>query len=233
MIFVIISSIHNLSATLLLQPFPPSSSPSSRLRCGVVCPLVVCRELTAAMAARCLKNDALSPTRSPRWGLQTGNAVMFCVFRQYKPSLRVYYFLDKLLIDFLNLLFEETWRQSRLGLQGKACKPEHSPVCSVDSFLEQLQNLVLIFCWRLKTVAALADHEFFVEGLSAFLLSSTAGWNARPFNLLLSGETDHRALWDRLCLKCAGFTPRGWICQYQKDLFPNTLIAKHSKSLFY
>ena len=68
------------------------------------------------------------------------------------------------------------------------------PSALVDSFLEQLQNLVLIFCWRLKTVAALADHEFFVEGLSAFLLSSTAGWTARTLNVLLSGETDHRAL---------------------------------------
>ena len=54
MIFVIISSNHNLSATLLPQPFPPSSSPSSRLRCGVGCPLVDCRELSAAKAARCL-----------------------------------------------------------------------------------------------------------------------------------------------------------------------------------
>ena len=169
MIFVIISSNHNLSATLLLQPFPPSSSPSSRLRCGVVCPLVVCRELTAAMAARCLKNDALSPTRSPRWGLQTGNAVMFCVFRQYKPSLRVYYFLDKLLKDFLNLLFEETWRQSRLGLQGKACKTRTFPRLLLSIvFLNSFRTWFWFSVGDWKTVAALAAHEFFVEGVVRF-----------------------------------------------------------------
>ena len=224
MIFVMISSNHNLSATLLPQPFPPSSSPSSRLRCGVGCPLVVCRELTAAKAARCL-----NPPRAHHvgdWKQEMPSCFVFSGSTNRRSGFTIF------LIDFLNFLFEETWRQSRLGLQGKACKPEHSPVCSVDSFLEQLQNLVLIFCWRLKTVAALADLEFFVEGLSALLLSRTAGWTARTLNVLLSGETDHRALWDRYCLKCAGFTPRGWICQYQKDLFPNTQIAKHSKSLF-
>ena len=42
------------------------------------------------------------------------------------------------------------------------------PSALVDSFLEQLQNLVLIFCWRLKTVAALADQEIFVEGCPLF-----------------------------------------------------------------
>ena len=39
-------AFHHPPSNPLLQPPPPSTSPSSRLRCGVVCPLVVCRELT-------------------------------------------------------------------------------------------------------------------------------------------------------------------------------------------
>jgi len=168
------------------------------------------------MAARCLRSDALSP-RAGHVGDRNKKRRHVLSLPAKQTVVRVSYFLEKLLKDFLVFLFEETWDKVEHGLQGKACKPEHSPVCYVDSFLEQLQNLVLIFCWRLKNCRCSCGYEFFVEGLSAFLLSSTAGWNARPFNLLLSGETDHRALWDRLCLKCAGFTPRGWICRYQKE----------------
>ena len=73
--------------------------------------------------------------------------------------------------------------------------------------------------------------SFLSRGLSAFLLSSTAGWTARTLNVLLSGETDHRALWDRYCLKCAGFTERLEL-SVSKGFVHKHPIAKHSKSLF-
>ena len=71
------------------------------------------------MAAPCLRSDAPSPTRPPRWGTGTGNAGIFCVCRQYKPSLRVCYFLDKLLIDFLIFCLRKLeTKQSRFARKG-------------------------------------------------------------------------------------------------------------------
>ena len=106
--FVIIPAPTILSATLCSSLLPRLAAPPP----GFVwwCSSSRCLPGTQrAMAAPCLRSDAPSPTRPPRWGTGTGNAGIFCVCRQYKPSLRVCYILDKLLIDFLIFLFEKTW----------------------------------------------------------------------------------------------------------------------------
>ena len=119
------------------------------------------------MAARCLRSDALSP-RAGHVGDRNKKRRHVLSLPAKQTVVRVSYFLEKLLIDFLIFLFEETWDKAEHGLQGKACKPEHSPVCYVDSFLEQLQNLVLIFCWRLKNCRCSCGSWVFCRGVVRF-----------------------------------------------------------------
>ena len=164
MIFVIISSIHNLSATLLLQPFPPSSSPSSRLRCGVVCPLVVCRELTAAMAARCLKMMRFPP-RAHHVG-DCKQEMPSCFVFSGSTNRRSGFTIFLLIVDRFSESF--VWgnlktKQTRFARKRRA-NQNIPPSALVDSFLEQLQNLVLIFCWRLKNCRCSCGSWVFCRG---------------------------------------------------------------------
>ena len=228
MIFVIISSNHNLSATLLPQPFPPSSSPSSRLRCGVGCPLVDCRELSAAKAARCL-----NPPRAHHvgdWKQEMPSCFVFSGSTNRRSGFTIFL----LIVDRFSESF--VWgnlktKQTRFARKRRA-NQNIPPSALVDSFLEQLQNLVLIFCWRLKNCRCSCGSWVFCRG-GCPLFFCRALLDGLPELLMFCFQgklTIERCeiviVWNVLDLR------REAGCQYQKDLFLNTQIDEHSKSLF-
>ena len=164
MIFVMISSNHNLSATLLPQPFPPSSSPSSRLRCGVGCPLVDCRELSAAKAARCL-----NPPRAHHvgdWKQEMPSCFVFSGSTNRRSGFTIFL----LIVDRFSESF--VWgnlktKQTRFAREGVQTRTFPRLLLSIV-FLNSFRTWFWFSVGDWKTVAALAAHEFFVEGVVRF-----------------------------------------------------------------